>query len=60
MGHGNPYKGDGTGKGGDAGGQHAGQENQGDAEQPDVDAEILRICLAQLVGAHGLGKQKCA
>ena len=51
-------KGDGAGKGRDAGGQHTGQQDQRRPEGPQGDAHILGVDLAQLVRPDGLGQQE--
>ena len=58
MRHCDANKGDGAGKGRDAGGQHTGQQDQRRPEGPQGDAHILGIDLAQLVRPDGLGKQE--
>ena len=58
MRHCDANKGDGAGKGRNAGGQHAGQKDQCRPEGPQRHAHILGIDLAQLVRPDGLGEQE--
>ena len=56
--HGDAHKGDGAGKGRDAGGQHAGQQDQRRPERPQRHAHVLGVDLPQLIRPDGLGQQE--
>ena len=56
----NAHKGDGAGKGGHAGGQHAGQQDQRRPKGPDVHPHAPGAALPQLIGPHGLGQQEAS